>query len=166
MRQLLRNLRTLLGGLIVGAVIAILGLFALPYLAAAASDQPPPTGIDAGADALFELDATVVAILLGTVIPILNGLVTKLTTSSAVKAVITLVLSALAGLLTTATTEGGDSVFSEALVLNSALSFLFAIATYAGVWKPLQVTSSPVTVTDQTGQQVTVPGRLATVGVK
>lgn len=155
------RLRKLL--LVLGCATAF--LVTAPTVAVAA-DVPPPQGLETGADSLFEIDATIVAILLGTIIPVLNGLVTKLTTSAGVKAILTLVLSTIAGLVTTATTDGGDAVFSGALLLNTSLSFVLAVATYAGFWKPLEVTSSPVTHVDDTGTLTTVPGKLATVGVK
>jgi hypothetical protein len=146
-------------GIVSGAVM-------LPTLVFAASDVPPPQGLETGADALFSIDATIVAILLGVIIPILNGIVTKITTSAGVKAVLTLALATVAGLVTTATTDGGDAIFSSALVLNTALTFITSVATYAGLWKPLEVTSSPVTHVDDSGVLVTVPGKLANVGVK
>lgn len=156
-----RTLRRLLValGIVAGAVM-------LPVAVFAASDIPPPQGLETGSDALFSIDASIVAILLGVIIPILNGLVTKITTSAGVKAVLTLALSTVAGIVTTATTDGGDAIFSSALVLNTALTFITSVAAYAGLWKPLEVTSSPVTHVNETGTLVTVPGKLADVGVK
>jgi hypothetical protein len=143
------------------AFLAGLGLvaaaFLAPGVAGAASDTPPPAGIEAGQDALFSLDAALVAIILGAVIPLLNGLLTKANWSSGVKALLGLALATIAGVITTATTDGGDAVFSQSLLLNTFLSFVAAAATYNNVWKPFGLTSTP----NGSGE-----AKLANVGVK
>jgi hypothetical protein len=124
-----------------------------------------PVGPDATTDSAFNLDPFTVTLILGSLIPLVNGLVTKLSTSSAVKAIITLVLSAVVGIITVSTTDGGGAIISQSTLKSAGLALLVAIATYAGVYKPLALTSSPVTRVED-GVLVTEPGKLATVGVK
>lgn len=152
-----------LAGLAVAGAVAL--LFLAPSVASAVSDTPPSTGIESGSDSLFELDAAVVNVILGVLIPIVNGLLTKLSTSSAVKAILNLALVSAAALLNTSLTENGDAVLSRSLILNAAMTFIVAATTYTNLWKPLQVTSSPVTVTDDNGERIVTAGRLATIGV-
>lgn len=124
-----------------------------------------PVGPDTTADSAFSLDAFTVTFILGSLIPLVNGLVTKLTTSSAVKAIVTIVLSGIAGLVNVSLTDGGGAVISQSALKSAILTLIVAIAMYAGVWKPLALTSSPVTRVED-GVLVTEPGKLASVGVK
>lgn len=157
------RLRKLL--LALGVITVFVGL---PTIAMASGlDEPTPVGPDAvTTDSALSLPPYVVALILGTLIPLVNGVVTKLTTSSTVKAIVTLVLSAIAGIVNVSLVDGGGAVVSWSTLNAAAITFIVAIATYTGVWKPMGVTSSPVTRVDETGVQVTEPGKLATVGVK
>lgn len=79
----------------------------------------------------------VVSVLLGTLYPILVGLVTKVTTSPAVRAWLLAGLSALSGF-------GFEFINSENFVwqqalLTSVVTFVTAVATYYGLWKPTNV---------------------------
>ena len=134
-------------------------------LLAAAADVTP-VGPDATVDSAFDLTPYTVTLILGFVIPLVNGLVTKYTTPAWVKAVVGLVLAAVAGVINVSLTEGGGAVISQSTLKSAGLTFIVAVAAYAGVWKPFSLTSSPVTHVDETGVLVTEPGKLSTVGVK
>lgn len=125
-----------------------------------------PVGPDTTADSAFALDAYTVTLLFGLIIPLVNGLVTKISTSSAVKAVLTLFLSAVAGVVNVSLTEGGGAIVSQSTLKSTGLTFIVAVVTYFGLFKPVGLTSSPVTHVDENGVLVTEPGKLATVGVK
>ena len=140
--------------------------FLAPGIAGASPDEETPVGPDADANSLFELDAYTVTILLGFAIPLINGLVTKATTSTKVKAILTLVMSAVAGVVNVSLTDGGGAVFSQDTIKSAFLTLIISITTYLGVFKPLELTSSPVTKVDENGNRVTVDGKLAHVGVK
>lgn len=156
------------------AAIVTFGAVMLPIVAfATATDTEPdgdltPVGPDAQqADSAFlNLSPFVVSTILGTVIPLITGFVTKLTTPAWVKAVITAVLSGVAGLINVSLVDGGGAVISQSAFVSAVLTFIVAVATYAGIWRPMAVTSSPVTHTDENGVLVTEPGKLATVGIK
>jgi len=85
--------------------------------------------------ALIHLDAVAVSILVGTVLPLAVGLLTKLRASSGVKAVLLALLTALAGLITTATLADGSAVISWELALNAGLAWVTGVATHYGLWK-------------------------------
>jgi len=100
------------------------------------------------------LSALSVSLLISLIIPIVTGLVTKYSTSSGLKGLITLVLNAVQALVVSATVGDGTAVISEETFVVFCVSLAISIATYAGVYKPLNITSS------------TPAGSLANVGAK
>lgn len=117
----------------------------------------------------LRLDALTVTLLVSTVIPILNGILTTLRTSSTVKAVLTIILEAVTAIVVQATMVDGSAVFSQQTLVQGLLGLAIAIATYAGVWKPARLTSSLIAVQAiGTGTPIAqlIPGRLANVGIK
>lgn len=79
----------------------------------------------------------VVSVLLGTVYPILVALVTKKSTNSAVKAWLLAALSAVSGF-------GFEYINStnfqyEQALLTTVVTFVTAVSTYYGLWKPTEV---------------------------
>lgn len=149
------------------------GVVLIPVVGFAGTDTDPdtdltPVGPDAQQvdSALFNLSPFIVSSILGTLIPLVTGLLTKITTPAWVKAVITAALSAVAGLINVSLVDNGGAVVSQSAVVSAVLTFVVAVTTYRGFWKPLSVTSSPVTHVNNDGNLVTEPGKLATVGVK
>jgi hypothetical protein len=147
--------------------VATMFAFLMVPVSASASDLTP-IGPDAQqADSAFlDLSPFLVTTILGTIIPLITGLLTKLSTPAWVKAVLTAALSTVAGALNVSLVDGGGAVVSQSTVISAVLTFIVAVATYAGFWRPLAVSSSPVTHVDESGNLVTEPGKLATVGVK
>ena len=131
----------------------------------AATDNPVALNSETDTD-LVNLSPIYVTMILGSLIPLVNGLVTKLTTSTKVKVVIGIFLSAVAGLVTVSITPGGGAVIGEQALIAAALTFATTVVTYLGFYKPLELTSSPVTRTHADGTVEVVPGKLANVGVK
>lgn len=91
----------------------------------------------------ISLDATVVSIIAGTVIPLLVGIATKLNASSSTKAITALVLNIVAATLTQYVVAT-DGVFEP----KTALVYFFMtvtmqVATYYGLWKPVGDGSAP-----------------------
>lgn len=91
---------------------------------------------------MFTVSSPLLTTLIGVVIPIVTGIVTKYTLPAGAKAIIMLFLNAVAGFLVTATTADGVAVFSRQTFFTAALSFVVAVASYAGLYRPLNVTSS------------------------
>jgi hypothetical protein len=102
-----------------------------------------PVGPDATSDSMFNLDPFTVSIILGFIIPIVNGILTKASTPAWVKGVVTLFLSAVSGLLTVGLTDNGGAVFSQATLKSAVLAFGIAVASYYSVWRPFGLTSTP-----------------------
>lgn len=77
-------------------------------------------------------------LFLGAVLPLIVGLVTKLSTNPGVRAVILLGLSALAGLGTEMLNAlDNDTVYHlESGIVNWVITFALAVLTHFGLWKP------------------------------
>ena len=86
----------------------------------------------------------------GVFIPLLVGLVTKSTASSAVKAWVQAVLAAAAGALAVALTNSGG-VTLLALVEAGVQTFVVSIAAYYGLWKPTTVAAKVAAVAPNVG---------------
>lgn len=92
--------------------------------------------------ATVTLEPWVVAILAGTVTPLITGLITKLGASSAVKAITGFVLVAIAAVINTILNSNGMFVVRDVVILF-ATTFVMHVAMYAGVWKPLGGDGAP-----------------------
>lgn len=83
----------------------------------------------------------VLSLFVGTVLPILVGIVTTRATHPGTKAILLALLSAVSGLLTEylANTSGFNWT---AAALTWLATFLVAVATHFGVWKPTGVANA------------------------
>jgi len=84
------------------------------------------------------MDVSVLTLIVGTLLPIVVGLVTSRVTSSAVKAWLlaglTLVTTVLQSLLLA--TQTGIPFELGAILVTAATQFFISVATYYGLWKP------------------------------
>lgn len=98
---------------------------------------------------------------LGVVLPNLVALVTARLAGSSVKAVVLLLLSALAGLLTQVIAQSGVFHWKPAL-LSFGWTFLFSVASHYGLLKPVGMTGTngaiQVNVPNGLGGSLTVVG--------
>lgn len=88
---------------------------------------------------MFTVPPFAVATITGVLLPLLVGLVTKAQAPARVKVVANLVASALAGLLLNALNDAGVAVLSVEGVATWLQQTVISVATYLGVWKPLDV---------------------------
>lgn len=87
--------------------------------------------------------ATLVGLLVSFVLPLLVGLVTKASTSSAVKAVLLLLLTAVTNLLSQfLATDNGPGFPWGTAILGTVIGFAMAVAAHFGLWKPTGATAS------------------------
>lgn len=86
------------------------------------------------------LDLSTWAVIGGTFVPILVGVLTKVNLHGGVKAVVNLVLSCIVGLIATAQTT--DGVLSQEAIFAAGLALVTSMAMHFGVWKPMEVTGS------------------------
>lgn len=87
----------------------------------------------------------IVHLIVALFIPILVGLITKITVPPAVKAVVLLILNALSAFIFTAMATDGSAVFTKEAFANLVLGVAISVAAYFGVYKPLDLTSSSPT---------------------
>jgi hypothetical protein len=84
----------------------------------------------------IQLSPLVITLLIGTVTPLLTGLIVKLQASSGVKSVVALVLVAVGAGINYVVSNNGTFDLASLLVLVFA-TFVAHVSTYYGVWKPI-----------------------------
>jgi hypothetical protein len=87
---------------------------------------------------MIVLDVVLLSILIGTVLPIVVGIVTTKVESRKLKGALLIGLATIAGVLTTAL--NGDGVITKETLIAAAVSYVTATAAHYGVWKPQGVT--------------------------
>lgn len=85
----------------------------------------------------MSLSPLTVATLTGVLLPVLVGLVTRVTAPARVKVIANIVLSGAAALVLNAVNEQGYAVLSEDMVAVFVQQTVIAVAAYLGVYKPL-----------------------------
>jgi hypothetical protein len=90
----------------------------------------------------LELSAMTVTFVVSFFIPVLTGLLTKVSTSSGVKGLLTLVLNAVNALVVGNMVADGSVALSKETLVTFFLGLAISIASYSGVYKPLNITSS------------------------
>lgn len=119
----------------VGAFLMVFAGLSSPVFAQEA--EPSGTGLES-----ITLSALTVQLLVAAVIPIVTGVVTKASLSSFVKGLITLVLNALNAAIVQATVADGGAFFSQETIVATLIGLTISVATYLGVYKPANLTSS------------------------
>jgi len=117
-------------------------------------------------DQTIVISATGITMVVGLFIPLLNGLLTKLNTTPFKKGLLTLVLNGISAFVISSIAADGTAVISWNTFFAWFVGFIASIASYAGIWKPAHLTSSYVKVPEPNGTVSSVPGKLASVGVK
>ncbi len=84
----------------------------------------------------IQFDAFAVTALVSLVIPVLTGLLTKVSAPTALKQVFTIFLAAVNTLVVTSTLQDGTAVISKETGLLWAVSTAIAITSYLGIYKP------------------------------
>ena len=115
---------------LVGAALVPVWLITTAGVAAAADDQ---VVVDSS---LHQVQ--VFSVILGVFLPLLVGLVTKVTTSASTKAVLLAALAAISGFLTEAVNAGGlgDEFDWWGAILTAITTFVVAVGLHFGLWKP------------------------------
>jgi small basic protein len=96
-----------------------------------------------GADpAAFIVSAPVILAITGLVIPLLTGLLTKLTLASWIKGVLMIFLNAIAAAVVTATRSDGTAVFSVEMLMSTIYGAVISSVIYLNVYRHAGLTSS------------------------
>lgn len=88
----------------------------------------------------FQL-AQLISILVGGILPLVTGLVTKSSWSGGARAVVLLLLAGATGVLTDylGALTGGGAFDWPTVVTAAFLTFLSGVGTYFGLWKPTKI---------------------------
>lgn len=90
----------------------------------------------------IELSAFMVTLIVSAVIPVLTGLLTKLTTPGWVKGSLTLFLNAVNALVMGGVMADGSAVLTKEAVVTALIGFVVSVSTYNGIYKPANLNSS------------------------
>jgi len=95
----------------------------------------------------FDL-ATVISLLVGTVLPVVVGRVTTVHTHPALKGATLLALSTITSVLTQwlDALNSGTPFLWQTVVVSSVLTFSTGVATHAGLWKHTPLSNTDTTV--------------------
>lgn len=88
---------------------------------------------------VLTLSAGWITLVSGLVIPLITGIVTKMEASVATKSVVTVILSAAAGIAATVVNNGG--VLTTDTLLNAAVTWGLALAAFYGLYSPFNTDS-------------------------
>lgn len=121
--------------------IAMFAVLAAPSIASA-QDPAPPVQLEADTVSTIVVAAPIVTIIVSLLIPLINGFLTKASTPTAVKAIGTIVLNSIWALFANGVLVDGSATFSTATLYTAILGSVISIAMYAGVYKPVNVTSN------------------------
>lgn len=118
------------------AVLALFGVLVVPALAAAAVTPADPA---ATAESLLGLDAFTVTVLMGLILPVINGLIMRPNWSSRLKAALGVITAGVAAVVNVSLTDGGGALISQSTLKTAALTWAIQIVTLYGVYKPVGV---------------------------
>lgn len=99
----------------------------------------------------MNLDPQTVSIVLGLALPILVGVVTKAQASSRIKSITLAALAAISGGISQAVTADGSAILSQETLTTIVLTFVTAIASYYGLYKPTGIAPAVQAHTAQFG---------------
>lgn len=129
------NARRAVGLVATAVIVALATLFVLANPIGAETLEPSPTLVDVPSGSALQISPVVLAILGGTIVPILAGIVSRTTASSGAVAIVNLVVSALLVVVNYVLT---NPVFDVAtVVILFFTTFATGIASYYGFWKPI-----------------------------
>lgn len=103
-----------------------------------------------GLNSVLQLDVVTVTFILGTVIPLLTGLITKAKTSPGVKAAVNLVLSIAAG-VGAAIVQVKGSITVGQIITAISTTYIASGSTYSHLWKPSGAVDKVAAIAPDTG---------------
>lgn len=122
-------------GAAVAAAAAALVVLATPALAQVAPDGD--VSPDAPVSAFLSVSNTWVMLLVGTVVPLVNGLLLRPSNPAWAKALIANMFAAAAHAFSQAIQDDGTAVLSQEWLIGLVITLVTMAAMYHGVWKPL-----------------------------
>lgn len=100
-------------------------------------------------DTVFQGDVATLSALVGVFLPILVGIVTKELASGGLKATVLALFASVSGVATGAIQAGG--AFTQEAVFAGFITWIIAVSTYYGYWKPTGAAAKVAEVTKAVG---------------
>lgn len=100
-------------------------------------------------DTVFQADVAVLAAVVGVFLPILVGIVTKELASGGLKATVLALFAAVSGLVAGAIQA--DGAFTQEAIFAGFISWVIAVTTYYGYWKPTGTAGNVASATSAVG---------------
>lgn len=144
----MKFLTRLKGPLVVAAVVVFAALVGAPSVAHAAAESETVIAVDG--DSIITIETTLLAFLVGSIMPLFTALATKLRASSQVKAAVNLVLSLLGGVFAAFVASEGSLTVIE-IATAAIATYLASGVSYHNLWKPLGTTQALQTSTADSG---------------
>jgi hypothetical protein len=95
------------------------------------------------------VDVNLLEIIVSMILPLIVGVVVKQVAHPAVKSITLAVLAALTAVLTAGLSSGGE--IGTSTIAQAVLSFIIAVGTYYGFWKPAGISQTVNTATENFG---------------
>src|SRR4051812_1172805 len=93
---------------------------------------------------MLTLNAPIVTLISGTIIPLITGFMTSHHLSGKIKLGITVVLNLVTAILTSAIVTDTSYIISASTLYNAAVGFIISIAAYHGAYAKMNLTSSNI----------------------
>jgi hypothetical protein len=91
------------------------------------------------APAVFTVNETVVSLVMGTLLPVVVGVLLRDGTPNWVKVVVGGAVAVLATLIKEAIQADGSATFSQDFVIQFFMVWIPQVAAYYGIWRPLSI---------------------------
>lgn len=106
---------------------------------------------------VLTINAELVLIITATLIPLVVGVITKLTAPGALKSILLIVIGAVATAIAVSTGADGVAVISKVTLIESFRTVVTSIAMYFGVWKATGISPAVNKATENIGLNFNVP---------
>jgi len=88
---------------------------------------------------MITLDSTIATLIVSALIPLVVGLLTKVSAGAKLKAIVSIVLNAVQALIVSSVTSDGSSVISTQTLILWVIGVATSIGSYVGVWKSVDI---------------------------
>lgn len=118
--------------------VALMAVFAVPAIAHAAGDPIAPVAV-AGDSTIITITPPVWTIVTGLLLPFLIAAVMKASASKTFKAVVAIIVAAVAALVERATLADGSAVFSSGALLDILAVYGPQLLSYLGLYQHFNI---------------------------
>lgn len=95
------------------------------------------------------VDVNLLEIIVSMILPLIVGVVVKQVAHPAVKSITLAFFAALTAVLTAGLSSGGE--IGTSIIAQAVMSFIIAVGTYYGLWKPAGISQTVNTATENFG---------------